>query len=435
MSCFLTYKGQQFLSEQELLAALDNITTSAPAVSVDNIQAELEEVSRLLPPSIALEIHDDYLNLLDNGARVVGMFTNGLIRMSKYAGKGDVYHEAFHAVFRTLAEQSEVLGVLNEAKENLVKYTEEDIKYYQEMHDITRAEAIDLFYEEQLADEFARYMLNPQAYEFNKSETKKKSLFQRLLAWLGFSKKAGKIERMFKGISSGRYATATARVSQGEAAKALTPVDNLSRFYNMSTTGFISPQANIGKLRPAAKKLGYTVKTATSGSYYFVSDSTGRMYKPSKAAYKTSMGEMGGITMKRKKKKSAAKEAVAETTTEATPEVEVEEQGIPKAKGPEFIRQITMDTTVPFSDEEKIEVTTALAYKVLDMAKGDITNLAGLNFSEIFDKFITQRKRKARQLQREGGPYGSILAQNIRNVEENKDYFKQEVFDLSLIHI
>lgn len=168
-------------------------------------QAEIEAVAKMVPDHIAIQVVEDYIRLLDGGQSVVGLFQAGLIRLSKMAQAGDGYHEAFHAVFRTMLSEEQQRELLDEAR-NLFSPLESDIHILMKRHTISREKATDLFYEEQLADEFGIYASNPNIYEFRKEDAKRKNLFERLLAWvkniLGVT---GNIEKMFKKIQQGKF--------------------------------------------------------------------------------------------------------------------------------------------------------------------------------------------------------------------------------------
>lgn len=167
-------------------------------------QSEVDAVTEMVPNDIAVEVVSDYIKLLSDGASVVGMFHENLITISTKAKSGDGFHEAFHAVFRTMLTQEEQRALLDEAR-NLFKPMKSDIDLLVKRHKISRKKAEDLFYEEQLADEFGVYALNPGAYQF-KDSSNRENFFKRLLSWikdiLGVT---GNMEKIFKNIKEGKY--------------------------------------------------------------------------------------------------------------------------------------------------------------------------------------------------------------------------------------
>lgn len=167
-------------------------------------QEEIDSVANMVPENVSTEVIKDYITLLEGGQGVVGLFQAGLVQISNKAKSGDGYHEAFHAVFRTMLTPSEQRDLLDEARD-MFSPLDSDIELLMSRHKISRSKAEDLFYEEQLADEFGVYALNPRAYEFNGNKGRK-NFFERLMSWikdiLGVT---GNMERIFKNIQQGKF--------------------------------------------------------------------------------------------------------------------------------------------------------------------------------------------------------------------------------------
>ena len=170
-------------------------------------EAEIAEVAEMVPESISTSVVEDYITLLDGGQAVVGAFQEGLIQISRRAKTGDGYHEAFHAVFRTMLSKEKQENLLEEARDMFMPL-ESDINELMSRHKISKERATNLFYEEQLADEFGVYAANPRAYDFNNKKDRK-NYFERLLSWmkdiLGVT---GNMEKIFKNLKQGNFKSA-----------------------------------------------------------------------------------------------------------------------------------------------------------------------------------------------------------------------------------
>ena len=147
-------------------------------------EEEIRKVEEIVPENMKVEVVKDYLRLLSGGRRVVGMFTDSMIKISTLAKTGDAFHEAFHGIFRTALTEAEQSELIEEAKSLFLGPLEEQIEDFQKRHKASREHAIRLFYEEQLADEFALFMKNPETYKAITPKTKHENLFKRLFTWL-----------------------------------------------------------------------------------------------------------------------------------------------------------------------------------------------------------------------------------------------------------
>tara|TARA_R110002126_G_scaffold47605_5_gene133378 strand:- start:20671 stop:25809 length:5139 start_codon:yes stop_codon:yes gene_type:complete len=168
--------------------------------------AEVNKVAAIVPNEVSIEMTEDYITLLSGGRAAVGLFTSGLITLSAKAKSGDAYHEAFHAVFRTSLSTAKQAELLQEAKDTFLGPIEQDLKLIQAEHSISREAAIELFYEEQLADEFALYSENPQAYTYGPKSAKVKGLFARIAEWIkSFTNKPQNYKAVFGDILNGNF--------------------------------------------------------------------------------------------------------------------------------------------------------------------------------------------------------------------------------------
>jgi len=122
---------------------------------------------------------DTLLRIMDVvNAGKFGQFKLDGITIWKNASKGTIYHEGWHRfsqVFMTKAQKTELYkSVQNDA----IKYRTRDGRR------INTSKATFLDIEEFLADEFAKYALNPENYKYPTNNDKPKNLFQRIWEFL-----------------------------------------------------------------------------------------------------------------------------------------------------------------------------------------------------------------------------------------------------------
>lgn len=109
-----------------------------------NKEEEIAWLSKVLPQLSTkdrLQFTDGLIKVANKGTYAWGKFNNGIITLSNVASKGTTYHEAFHAVFNTMLDESERNNLLKEAK---VKYGKLD----------------NISLEEKLAEDFREFVLN-----------------------------------------------------------------------------------------------------------------------------------------------------------------------------------------------------------------------------------------------------------------------------------
>ena len=85
-----------------------------------------------------------------------------LIPGSKKSGNKAAYHEAFHAVFRTIFTPLQVKNLLEKAKAKYAKPSKSQLDYLQANailngKHLSPQERVDLYYEEKLADDFMQF--------------------------------------------------------------------------------------------------------------------------------------------------------------------------------------------------------------------------------------------------------------------------------------
>tara|TARA_R110000796_G_scaffold43634_3_gene107181 strand:- start:25831 stop:41877 length:16047 start_codon:yes stop_codon:yes gene_type:complete len=189
-------------------------------------EAEIAHINKLLPKEIATRLQADYIAILSDGQIATGVFQDGMITLSEKAELGTAYHEAFHAVFRTLIKSNQRFALIEEAKHQFALPTETELTSLMQNLEVDRAEATSIYYEEQLADEFMAYMdsskLSKAHYAYSPGI---KGLFQKLMDWVKgvfTNKSVGR--QLFNDISRSKYATKKPNITRSLAFSARHPL-------------------------------------------------------------------------------------------------------------------------------------------------------------------------------------------------------------------
>jgi hypothetical protein len=218
-------KAAKKKKDDEGRSGVFSLYKGAGATTID-MQDEAARIRKLLPKSIAVNLQKDYIETLSKGHTATGLFRDGVITLMSKAPKGTAYHEAFHAVFRTMLSDQERKSLIAEAMGTLETPTQADLDRLEKTTGITsKAELINLFYEERLADEFADYMEADNKKRLGLSEGIV-DFFNRLLSWITdvFSKKSN-IDNLFKNISRGKFRNKVPTTTRGIAYSLLTSPD------------------------------------------------------------------------------------------------------------------------------------------------------------------------------------------------------------------
>lgn len=181
-----------------------------PTQDVINYEQSLQRLAELVNPEVVtFEELGEIDSRIRNNGMTWGSFSNRVIRLSKEAGKGTEYHEAFHAVVRTFLNTKELVALYKEAR---VRYGEPTIEQLNKLKnsspyfaDLSNGQLGLLWLEEKMADEF-------QDFSIKKDEKSKgvlgaiKSFFNKLkkfLDWITGNK--ANIDLLFENIYQGSY--------------------------------------------------------------------------------------------------------------------------------------------------------------------------------------------------------------------------------------
>ena len=182
--------------------------------TVWNQEKELNWLSRVLPQlseSDRVKVIKGLIKVGRQGALAWGQFDKGVITLSDIAAEGTTYHEAFHAVFNLLLDQSERQALYDEAKK---LYGDKDT----------------LSLEEDMAEGFREYVMTRQ----NRGLGRRildffKELFTKVTNWNNFRPS---LISYYQRINEGKYADSNFKVSTISELRGATP--NTTTFNSLS---------------------------------------------------------------------------------------------------------------------------------------------------------------------------------------------------------
>lgn len=185
---------------------------------------EAELLRKLLPDAIAIQIHEDYVRILEGGWRAAGVFQNGMIGISRGAQRGTGFHEGFHAVYRTMTTPEQRHQLQMDAKQIFLSPTDNQLASLRSQHPTLNEVQIEaLYYEEQMADEFGSYMYGTAR---NLNIPKKfppgiRGLFSKLWTWVkSVFNNPVTVDKLFNDIKMGKYRNAKVSLTRELAFKA-----------------------------------------------------------------------------------------------------------------------------------------------------------------------------------------------------------------------
>jgi hypothetical protein len=179
-----------------------------------NTEAEAAHIRKLLPKEIGIKLQDDYIQVLFGGNVAIGVFEDAFITLTRSNYKGVAYHEAFHAVFRTMLTQEQRNALIAEVNELSLQATQEELSQIMKDFGVGINEATAIYREEQLADAFADYMVEGNT-NYSKGIL---GLFERLADWIKhvFSSKYTQ-RKLFSDINRGKFANKKPNITRSKA--------------------------------------------------------------------------------------------------------------------------------------------------------------------------------------------------------------------------
>lgn len=152
-----------------------------------SLDKELKQLERMLPnltKEQRIQVVNSLINVKSKGVKAGGQFLRGIITISRFATEGTAYHEAFHAVFHLMLNDTEKTEILDEARK---------------LWNINDKVEI----EERLAEEFREYAMTQDNYNLGK---KILNFFKKLLNLVtNRDSIEPKYNKIFRDIYNGKF--------------------------------------------------------------------------------------------------------------------------------------------------------------------------------------------------------------------------------------
>jgi hypothetical protein len=271
---------------------------------IQDINVFINWAKQNLPDYISIEEIDNLQLKLKNNGITVGAFLMELRKVAggeKFFGKiytGNTspyrYHEAFHAVFRLMLTETEIVKYLSLGKKGLMAQLKsekksldkaiEEFKLQSPVYtDFTKEQAIERMSEEWMADRFEEFKINPKK---TKVDPEIKSFFRRVLDFIIsiFSKvtpkkwKENQIDKLFEKIDSGKFKTANRQTNRFTEALAETNGGIAAPVFA------IIPKKTIVK-KEKVRRAGQIIEIDTPVKIYFTSNESDKLTRNIAAAY------------------------------------------------------------------------------------------------------------------------------------------------------
>lgn len=177
-------------------------------------QSEIDEVKKMLPKFIDIQDLSKIMENLRANGMPLGVFRDKIIYLNSLsATKGTAYHEAFHAIFRTVLSEKEIVSLLAQAKKEYhSKHSASDLRiaidnlrnYSEQYNSLSNLELEELVYEEYMADKFEQF----------KKDESTKNPFRRLFIIIRnlfkvFSNNSEEMSALFEKISNNEFSNST----------------------------------------------------------------------------------------------------------------------------------------------------------------------------------------------------------------------------------
>ena len=209
---------------------LDNLAFKIESEEIDyqeTIESRINNLQQILPSWIPVEDLKTISSKLNNNGFTYGAFISGIIYLTNNSPKGVEYHEAFHAIFRTMLNSAQIAKAYSEARTKYGKPTSKQLSTLKGLSplyaNLNNDELEKLWLEEQMADDFQKFMLKPV-----EPKSFLQRLFDRILKFLNWAKgNTDYLNELFYEIQSGKFVNAnkipnTPFLFQKPAFKAIT---------------------------------------------------------------------------------------------------------------------------------------------------------------------------------------------------------------------
>ena len=192
----------------------------------------------------------DLIDLSRIDGTVLGMFKDRMIYLNDtITGKGTIYHEAFHGVFRYLLSANErkalIMQVMEDPKHSS-KFTALNVKEFARIRNLSVTNydtLVELIAEEILSDGFQTYMLKAKP---SKPKTAMQRFFEMLKKLLNFFvKNKTQIENVYDRVKRGYYKTAAIKSNIYDGQVAFELIDGLIKYYSDQQGNVIKARSSL----------------------------------------------------------------------------------------------------------------------------------------------------------------------------------------------
>lgn len=187
----------------------DPVFSIGEASEIIDLPGAVEWIQSNLPSNITVKDVNTLLGNIKNNGMTFGAFSDNIIYLNKAAEVGTEYHEAFHAVYRTLLTDTQIKAANNLATKKFGKATAEQIEALRNSSSLylyySNEKLADLWLEEKMADEFKAY-----ANSANKPSTQLSLVWNKILNWFRFiTGNMDELQSLFYNINRGKFRNAT----------------------------------------------------------------------------------------------------------------------------------------------------------------------------------------------------------------------------------
>jgi hypothetical protein len=213
------------------------VDTDFEVATQQDIASEAEWLAENLPQfGLDTSSLGDIINLARIDGTVLGMFKDKIIYLNEaVTGKGTVFHEAFHGVFRYLLSESErkalITQVMDDPKHSN-KFSAQAVKDFARIRNLSVTNydtLVELIAEEVLADGFQSYM---QKARTSAPKTAMQRFFETLKRIINFFiKNRNQIDYVYDRVKRGHYKTASIKSNVFDGQVAFELIPGLNQYY------------------------------------------------------------------------------------------------------------------------------------------------------------------------------------------------------------
>ena len=165
------------------------------------------EIARMLPDNIEFRELDTMFDNMINKGIAWGAFSDMAVYISKEAEFGTEYHEAFHAIFRTLLTNGQIDRLYRQAAAHYGKPTAKQLKEFRAKtttyQKLTNEELTNIWYEEKMAEAFQKFAVKRKRGITPNFLVRIFNKIKRMLRFI--SQEQYELELLFSNIYAGRF--------------------------------------------------------------------------------------------------------------------------------------------------------------------------------------------------------------------------------------